>query len=118
MQRRGRSLQMLPDYLKLCALERQFATDPLIDHQRKGILVAGETGHAHYLFRCNITYRPYAVRRALHPYLPGRDCNAEVTEQKSSSISQQDIPRLHIAVNESAAMHVLQGRGDRANIDK
>src|SRR5579863_9403522 len=89
--------------------ERWIATEPLVDHDRQGILITGFFGFALTLFRGHIEGSP---ARSIDRVQGGSPClrehsNAEITQSEFFVGANEDIFGLDVTVNDVFVMGIL-----------
>jgi hypothetical protein len=89
------------------AMERATPTEPFVDRDAQGILVAGRSRFALDLFRSHIGEGAGHDLCPLRGGLMGNGGNAEVGEHHFMVSAQQHILRLHVTMNEALVMGVL-----------
>src|SRR6266852_21377 len=89
------------------AMKWTISTEPFIDNDAQGIVVAGGAGFALDLFGRHIRDRADHVLRALVARTLRDESEAEVAEQDIVVSSQQHVFRLHIAVDQLFMMRML-----------
>src|SRR6266571_6801955 len=109
---------MLTIEFESVSLKGAFSTEPLIDHNPKGVLITGRTRMALDLLRSHVIGRSTNTLCALQGSGSGlSNCgDAKVTDQDLTLLPNQEILRFDIAVDHTLVMGVLESLSNLFNI--
>src|SRR6266478_6389344 len=97
---------MFSNDLRRRTREKRFACEPLENDDRQRVNVAGGGWSiVCKAFRGHIAWRPYACLCILLPCLLDKSHCTKVTDEDFVAITQQQVFRFHILVNDTMSMH-------------
>ena len=107
---------MLAQQLGRRALKGRLATQPFIHHHSKGVLVALQTGRTTNLLRGHVDQGAIHFRNMQRVRCGNQQGDAKIAEQDPLILSQEQILRFEIAMDQPLVMGILQGRSDIRDI--
>ena len=112
-ERRREGIQVLIGNISSQASEGEMATEPLVDHHRKCILITGRNRLAEDQFRGHVRQGTKAFLDLQWLSIRGQQGQAKIAQQYFVFWSQQYVLRFQIAMHQVLIMGTLQGRGKR-----